>query len=55
MLHLLPVQNGWTALMAASRSNQPKIIQMLLIEGADPDLQGEVSFPTRTRMTLVHS
>jgi len=44
MLNFLPVQTGWTALMAASRSNQPKIIQMLLTAGADPNLQGEVSF-----------
>ena len=40
----LPAQSGWTALMAASRSNQPQIIEMLLKAGADPNLQGEVRF-----------
>ena len=37
------IQNGWTALEQASNRGQPKVVEVLLVAGANPNLQSKVS------------
>ena len=36
------IQNGWTALKAASNNGHHKVVELLLEAGANPDLQDKV-------------
>ena len=41
---VVDLQEGWTALMAASRRGHFDIVEQLLVHGANPNMQDYVSF-----------
>jgi len=44
VLSVVDLQEGWTALMAASRRGHLDIVEQLLVHGANPNMQDYVSF-----------
>ena len=40
--HLSTIQNGVTALQQASNEGRQKVVELLLVAGANPDLQNKV-------------
>ena len=42
VIHVLCMQDGWTSLMFAARSQNPKVVQLLLDNNAKVNAQNEV-------------
>lgn len=53
-LHCSHLQEGWTALMAASRKGHLNIVDQLLVHGADLDMRDCVSDPLLAAHILPH-
>ena len=46
------VQRGWTSLMKASFEGHEKIVEVLLIGGAQPDNSGVVRYPVSSHNNI---